>query len=253
MNPLVKALFTASLGSYGLFIFGQYVGGVQRITPDLVCLVLLGAFGWSLKLSRRYIGSPTTGTTIRAILVFIGVAVVSAIDSPYGFQSSSFVQIGMMTLVTGLFWTTDFIVSRQRNALAKLCRFMVVVCGIIGWIGIFQFLTIRLTGQPAPFDFYFMNDVAGGTVWYQVDGSGNYRVNSIMPEPSLLGLLLAIPFGLVLVRAGLLGRALSDKSRSLIPTWAAIGVSVAILLSGSSLAYFDAFVSFITIFLLARK
>lgn len=251
MNRALETLFTISLGSVGLFIFGQWIGGIQRITPDLLSIILLGMAGWHLKIGRGFMGAPNTEISVKTVMAFVGVCLLSMMTSPYAIfgQPSAYVQMGMMILVAGLFWATDFILSRRPKLLEHLIRFSVIVCGIVAWIGIGQFLTILTTGQYSPFEFSFMNDFAGGVVWYSASSAEEHRINSIMPEPALLGMLLSIPFGLVLIRLGLLGKALSARSRPLMPIWAAVGISSALLVCGSSLAYIEVIVVFVTIFI----
>lgn len=158
-----------------------------------------------------------------------------------------------MTLVIGIFWSVDSVLRDFPQALTKASSFLVQICGIVSWIGAAQFLTIELTDQYQPFDFSFMNDFAGGQVWYSAAGQESKRINSIMPEPALLGMLLSFSLGLILIRLGLLGKTLARELEKIVPTWAACGILAALLMCGSSLAYAEVIVIFLVVFFLGFR
>lgn len=182
-------------------------------------------------------------TAITPFLFFVLVGAIALVASPY-FGSA----LGKgLTQIAGLFGVLTVtlaaatLVSGRFEVLSKLVTCTAVVGGILGGVGIVQFVVNNLAGTQA-IDFGWLGGIWGQWSTYGASAGlvgGLWRPSSLASEPAHMTTFLAPASGLALVRVGALGRGAAVSLARYVPAWAAFsiigGIAVSISLIGYSI------------------
>ena len=222
MAVLLAALFAA----LPLDALGRVVGG-SLVTPadviaSAIALLTLEHLATGRYRMRMALDNP--------MLVFAAFLVVGATSIFLSFDAAhlgakGLVQIGGISIMLLACIATANEVSRRPVLFAGLIRLCAMVLGLVAMLGIAQFVCANALGHPEMLDFSFLNRWSGGNVWYnrgRLDGI--VRANSILQEPSALGMVLGVGAGVALLRLGLRGRRCRIAVQDIIPRWSAIAI-----------------------------
>ena len=222
MAVLLAALFAA----LPLDALGRVVGG-SLVTPadviaSAIALLTLEHLATGRYRMRMALDNP--------MLMFVAFLVVGATSIFLSFDAAhlgakGLVQIGGISIMLLACIATANEVSRRPVLFAGLIRLCAMVLGLVAMLGIAQFVCANALGHPEMLDFTFLNRWSGGNVWYnrgRLDGI--VRANSILQEPSALGMVLGVGAGVALLRLGLRGRRCRIAVQDIIPRWSAIAI-----------------------------
>lgn len=222
MAVLLAALFAA----LPLDALGRVVGG-SLVTPadviaSAIALLTLEHLATGRYRMRMALDNP--------MLMFVAFLVVGATSIFLSFDAAhlgakGLVQIGGISIMLLACIATANEVSRRPVLFAGLIRLCAMVLGLVAMLGIAQFVCANALGHPEMLDFSFLNRWSGGNVWYnrgRLDGI--VRANSILQEPSALGMVLGVGAGVALLRLGLRGRRCRIAVQDIIPRWSAIAI-----------------------------
>jgi len=222
MAVLLAALFAA----LPLDALGRVVGG-SLVTPadviaSAIALLTLEHLATGRYRMRMALDNP--------MLMFVAFLVVGATSIFLSFDAAhlgakGLVQIGGISIMLLACIATANEVSRRPVLFAGLIRLCAMVLGLVAMLGIAQFVCANALGHSEMLDFSFLNRWSGGNVWYnrgRLDGI--VRANSILQEPSALGMVLGVGAGVALLRLGLRGRRCRIAVQDIIPRWSAIAI-----------------------------
>lgn len=220
--------------------FGRVVGGSLLTPADLVGGVIA-----TLTLERlatgRYRLYVSLGQPIVIFAIFLLVGVASIVFSPDSPQivSKGLVQVGGISIMLLACVATMNEVKQRPALFVGYVRLCVIVLSVVALIGVAQFFFSNAFGHSEILDFSFLNQWSGGNVWYN-HGSldGIIRANSIMQEPSALGMVLGTAAGVALIRLGLRGRAQREAIRDLVPVWSALSILAGFVVTVSLIDFF---------------
>jgi hypothetical protein len=126
--------------------------------------------------------------------------------------------------------------------------------GVVALIGIVQFILANGLGHPEMLEFGFLNRWAGGNVWYNRGSlDGIIRANSILQEPSALGMVLGTVAGVALIRVGIAGAAMRDAICEVISGWAAILIIAGFAVTVSLIDFMLLLIVSASIWMVSRK
>jgi hypothetical protein len=206
--------------------FGRVVAG-SLLTPADVVGLAIAIVTIERLVTRRYQLRPSVDKSIFAFVIFLCLGTVSVIlsdDFPQIF-AKGFVQIGGVSIMLLACIATMNEVARRPVLFAGYIRLSVIVLAIVSLIGIAQFVLANAIGSPGLLEFSFLNRWSGGNVWFNLGRvDGMVRANSVMQEPSALGMVLGTGAGVALIRLGLRGGAYRNAAQRMIPLWAAISI-----------------------------
>ncbi len=189
--------------------FGRVVAG-SLLTPADVVGLAIAIVTIERLVTRRYQLRPSVDKSIFAFVIFLCLGTVSVIlsdDFPQIF-AKGFVQIGGVSIMLLACIATMNEVARRPVLFAGYIRLSVIVLAIVSLIGIAQFVLANALGSPGLLEFSFLNRWSGGNVWFNLGRvDGMVRANSVMQEPSALGMVLGTGAGVALIRLGLRGGA----------------------------------------------
>jgi hypothetical protein len=222
MVVLLAALFVAlPLDAFGRVVAGSLITPADAI-GSAIAMLTLGRL-----ISGRYRMRPRLDNPILIFAVFLTVGVVSILLSRDAARiaGKGFVQIGGISIMLLACVAVTCESARRPVLFASLVRLCVSVLAIVSTIGVAQFICANALGHPALLDFSFLNRWSGGNVWYNIGSlDGIVRANSIMQEPSALGMVLGVGAGVALIRLGVLGRAYRNAVEAIISAWCAIAI-----------------------------
>jgi hypothetical protein len=222
MAILLAALFAA----LPLDSFGRVVGG-SLITPADVIASAIALMTLERLATGRYRMRPTLDDPILMFTAFLVVGAVSIFLSRDASRigAKGFVQIGGISIMLCACVASVNEGARRPVLFAGLIRLSAIVLGIVAMIGVAQFMCANVLGHSEILDFSFLNRWSGGNVWYNRGSlDGIVRANSIMQEPSALGMVLGAGAGVALLRLGLRGREYRIAVQDIIPRWIAIAI-----------------------------
>jgi hypothetical protein len=222
MAILLAALFV----TLPLDAMGRVVGG-SLITPadliaSVIAMVTLARLAAGHYRIRWNLGNPLL---IFAMFLLVGVmSVIFSRDSSV-IASKGFVQVAgvfiMLLVCVGL----SNEVARRPVLFAGYVRLCAMVLAIVSVVGVAQFIGANALGHPELLSFNFLNRWSGGNVWYNRGSlDGIVRANSVLQEPSALGMVLGAGAGVALIRLGIRGREYRAAVQGIIPASAAIAI-----------------------------
>jgi len=220
----MAVLLAVSFITLPLDAFGHVVGG-SLITPADLVGTAIAMLTLERLATRRYQMRASLDQPILGFGIFLIVGTLSVIFSHDSSQifSKGLVQVGGVSIMLLACIATANEVARRPVLFAGYIRLSVIVLALVSFVGIAQFIFANALGQPGMLEFSFLNRWAGGNVWYNVGSlDGMVRANSILQEPSALGMVLGTGAGVALIRLGLRGGAQRDAVRRIIPAWSAI-------------------------------
>ncbi len=222
MAVLLAALFI----TLPLDAFGRVVAG-SLITPADLLAAAIAMLTIERLASGRYRLHPSLDMPILMFATFLLVGTLTVVMSPDSSQifTKGFVQVGGVSIMLLTCIAIVNEVARRPALFAGYIRLSVIVLAVVSLIGVAQFILANLLGRPEMLEFSFLNRWAGGNVWYNrgsVDGI--VRANSILQEPSALGMVLGTGAGVALIRLGLRGGAHRDCVRTVVPRWCAVSI-----------------------------
>ncbi len=236
MAVLLAALFL----TLPLDAFGRVVGGSLLTPADLVALAIAILTVERLATGRyRLHASFDQPVLVFAIFLFVGAA--SIVFSPDSAQiaGKGFVQVGGISIMLLACVATINEVQRRPALFAGYIRLCTIVLAVVSSIGVAQFVCANLLGHPEMLDFSFLNQWSGGNVWYNRGTlDGIIRANSVMQEPSALGMVLGVGAGVALIRTGIRGPAQRDALAGVVPAWAAMLILSGFLVTVSLIDFF---------------
>jgi hypothetical protein len=222
--------------------FGRVVAG-SLVTPADVIGAVVAMVTIERLATGRYRIRPSLDKALLAFVMFLFIGSLSVIfssDSAQIFTKGSVQLVGISIMLLVCIATVNE-VARRPVLFAGYIRLSVIVLAIVALIGIAQFVSANFLGHPDALEFSFLNRWAGGNVWFNLGAQdGMVRANSILQEPSALGMVLGTGAGVALIRLGLRGKAHRDALGPIAPMWAAL-----LILSGFVVTF-----SLIDIFLL---
>ncbi|HVN30186.1 MAG TPA: hypothetical protein VMT64_16925 [Candidatus Binataceae bacterium] len=203
MAILLAALFIA----LPLDALGRVVGG-SLVTPADVIAVAIALITPVQLASGRYrirmkLDNPVM---IFAGFTLVGVASIVLSRDASRIVAKGFVQVGGISIMLLTCVALANEVSRRPVLFAALVRLCAMMLAIVAAIGIAQFICANVFGHSEFLNFAFLNRWSGGNVWYNRGAlDGIVRANSIMQEPSALGMVLGAVAGVALLRLGTRG------------------------------------------------
>ena len=220
MAVLLAALFvTLPLDAFGRVVAGSLITPADLVGAAIALLTL------ARLATRRYRIHPSLDQPILVFVIFLFVGALSVIFSRDSSQilTKGLVQVGGVSIMLLACIATVNEVARRPALFAGYLHLCVVVLAMVSLIGLALFVVANALGHPEMLDFSFLNRWSGGNVWYNRGSlDGIVRANSIMQEPSALGMVLGTGAGVALIRAGLRGRAQRDALQRVVPAWTAI-------------------------------
>lgn len=219
---------------------GRVVAGSLVTPADLVGAMIALMTVASLA-TRRYRIDAIRDQPILVFVIFLLIGASSVIlsdDAPQIF-AKGLVQVGGVSIMLLACVAAMNEIARRPVLFANYIHLCVVVLAIVSLIGVAQFMLANALGHPEMLDFSFLNRWSGGNVWYNrgsVDGI--VRANSILQEPSALGMVLGSGAGVSLLRLGLGGAAQRDAVRETVPAWAAISIMGGFIVTVSLIDFF---------------
>ena len=146
--------------------------------------------------------------------------------TPPQILTKGLVQIGGVSIMLLACIATMNEVARRPVLFAGYVRLSVIVLAMVSLIGIAQFVLANALGHPGILEFSFLNRWSGGNVWFNLGSvDGIVRANSIMQEPSALGMVLGTGGGSRAdsTRSAWAG-AYRNALQEVIPRWTAISI-----------------------------
>ncbi len=206
--------------------------------------------------TRCYRLHPSVDRTILAFALFLFVGTLSVIlsdDSPQIF-AKGFVQVGGVSIMLLACIATMNEVARRPVLFAGYVRLSVMVLAIVALIGIAQFVLANALGHPGLLEFSFLNRWSGGNVWFNLGSvDGMVRANSIMQEPSALGMVLGTGAGVALIRLGLRGKAHRNALQRMVPAWTAVAILAGFMVTLSLIDFFLLMVAGGSLWMVSRQ
>ena len=219
---------------------GHVVAG-SLVTPADVVGLAIALLTIERLVTRRYRLHPSVDKSIVAFALFLFVGTLSVIlsdDFPQ-IVTKGFVQVAGVAIMLLACIATMNEVARRPVLFAGYLRLAVIVLAIVALIGVAQFVLANALGHPGLLEFGFLNRWSGGNVWFNFGSvDGMVRANSIMQEPSALGMVLGTVAGVALIRLGLRGGSHRDVLRKVIPLWAAISIVAGFVVTFSLIDFF---------------
>lgn len=236
MAVLIAVLFvTLPLDACGRVVAGSL------ITPADVVGAVIAILTLERLATRRYRMRPSRDKMLLAFTAFLFVGAISVIFSDDAPQilGKGMVQLGGVSIMLLACVATMNEVAWRPALFAGYVRISVIVLALVSLVGIAQFVLANALGHPEILDFNFLNRWAGGNVWYNRGSlDGIVRANSILQEPSALGMVLGTGAGVALIRLGLLGAAQSSALQRIVPRWAAITILLGFVVTVSLIDLF---------------
>jgi hypothetical protein len=170
--------------------FGRVVGG-HLIIPSDVGGALIALLTLERLATRRYVIHAIADKALLAFMLFIFLGTVSMIvspDSPQILGKGLFQVCGVAIKILVCVAMINE-VSRRPVLFSGYIRLSVMVLATVALIAIAQFGLANILGHRHALEFGFLNNWAGGNVWYSRGSlDGMARASSIMQEPSALGM-----------------------------------------------------------------
>jgi len=204
--------------------FGRVVAG-SLITPADAVASAIAAMTLERLAAGRYRIRARLDWAIGAYGIFLLLGAIGVLFSPDAWQISlkALVQIAGIAIMLLVTIALANEVARRPVLFADYVRLCTITLAIVSLIGVAQFLCANVLGHPEVLEFSFLNRWARGNVWYnQGSLDGIVRANSILQEPSALGMVLGTVAGVALMRLGIVGASQRDALIPLVPAWAAI-------------------------------
>jgi len=251
MAVLLALLFvTLPLDALGRVVAGSLITPAD-VVGAAIAILTLGCLATG---RYRIDGSLDKAILVFAIFLFLGA--ISVIFSDYSAQifSKGFVQVGGVSIMLLACIATVNEVARRPVLFAGYIRLCVMVLAIVSLIGVAQFILSNLLGHPEMLDFSFLNRWAGGNVWYNRGSlDGIVRANSILQEPSAVGMVLGVGAGAALIRLGLRGKSHRNAVRRVIPAWCAILILLGFVVTVSLIDVFLLFMVGASLWVISRR
>ena len=204
--------------------FGHVVAGSLVTPADVIALVVA-----MLTLERLATGRYRISVSLdRPILIFAGFLFIGAASVILSADFSQIVIKGVVQLIgiaimllVCVAMTNE--IARRPVLYAGYIRLSMMLLAGVAIVGVAQFVSANALGHPDALDFSFLNRWAGGNVWYNRGSlDGITRANSILQEPSALGMVLGTVAGVALLRLGIGGATYRDAIRKIISLRSAI-------------------------------
>lgn len=251
MAVLLAILFvTLPLDALGHVVAGSLV------TPADVVGLAIALLTIERLVTRRYRLHPSVNKSIVAFALFLFVGTLSVIlsdDFPQ-IVTKGFVQVSGVAIMLLACIATMNEVACRPVLFAGYLRLAVIVLAIVALIGVAQFVLANALGHPGLLEFGFLNRWSGGNVWFNFGSvDGMVRANSIMQEPSALGMVLGTVAGVALIRLGLRGGSHHDVLRKIIPLWGAISIVAGFVVTFSLIDFFLLMVVAGSLWMMSRR
>jgi hypothetical protein len=251
MAILLAVLFiTLPLDALGRVIAGSLVTPADAVAAA-IAIVTLERLATGRYRIRARLDQP--------IIVFVGflflgtLSVVFSADAPQIFVKG-FVQVAGVAIMIAACIATVNEVARRPVLFADYISLGATVLGVVALIGIVQFILANGLGHPEMLEFGFLNRWAGGNVWYNRGSlDGIIRANSILQEPSALGMVLGTVAGVALIRVGIAGAAMRDAICEVISGWAAILIIAGFAVTVSLIDFMLLLIVSASIWMVSRK
>jgi hypothetical protein len=251
MAILLAALFVM----LPLDAFGRVVGG-SLITPADVIASAIAMLTLARLAGGRYRTRGNLGSPVVIFSMFLVVAAMSVIFSRDSslIAAKGFVQVGgVFIMLLGCVALANE-VGRRPVLFAGYIRLCAMVLAIVSLIGIAQFIGANALGHPELLSFSFLNRWSGGNVWYNRGSlDGIVRANSILQEPSALGMVLGVGAGVALIRLGIRGREHRIAVQGVIPASAAIAILLGFIVTVSLIDFALLLVVTASLWMVSRK
>jgi hypothetical protein len=235
--------------------FGRVVGG-HLMTPSDVVGALIALLALERLATRRYVIHAITDKALLAFMLFIFLGTVSMIvspDSPQILGKGLFQVCGVAIKILVCVAMINE-VSRRPVLFSGYIRLSVMVLATVALIAIAQFGLANILGHRHALEFGFLNNWAGGNVWYSRGSlDGMARASSIMQEPSALGMVLGLGAGASLIRVGLIGRIHRTAISSIVPVWGALSIIGGFIATVSLIDFLLLFVVAASLWTFARR
>ena len=219
MSVLLALLFV----TLPLDAFGRVVGG-HLITPSDIVGALIAILTLERLTTRRYVVHAIADKALLAFMLFILLGTISMIVSPDAPQilGKGLFQVCGVAIKILVCVAMINEVSRRPVLFGGYIHLSVTVLAVVALIAIAQFGLANILGHPHALEFGFLNNWAGGNVWYSRGSlDGMARASSVLQEPSALGMVLGLGAGVSLIRIGLLGVSYRTVISPVVPMWTA--------------------------------
>jgi hypothetical protein len=251
MSSMLAMLFV----TLPLDAFGRVVGG-HLITPsDIVCaLIAMPTLGRLT--TRRYVIHARGDKALIAFMLFIVLGTISMIVSPDAPQilGKGLFQVCGVAIKILVCVAMINEVSQRPVLFSGYIRLSVMMLAVVALIAIAQFGMANILGHPHALEFGFLNNWAGGNVWYSRGSlDGMARASSILQEPSALGMVLGLGAGVSLIRIGLIGVSHRAAISSIVPLWAAASILGGFIATVSAIDFLLLFVVAASLWTIARR
>ena len=235
MAVLIAVLFV----TLPLDAFGRVVAG-SLITPADVVGAVIAILTLERLATRRYRLRPSRDKMLLAFTAFLFVGAISVIfsdDAPQILGKGLVQLAGVSIMLLACVATMNEVAWRPDCS--PVISISVIVLALVALVGVAQFVLPTRSGIPRLLDFSFLNRWAGGNVWYNRGSlDGIVRANSILQEPSALGMVLGTGAGVALIRLGLRGGRRVPRCERIVPRWAAISILLGFVVTFSLIDLF---------------
>lgn len=230
---VIFAICLLPLYGIGAFFGSKYLSQSHLLGALVASLYLLHVIRSGLTVRKRDV------SWTYPFLLFLFFGVIGLILSPHRQSSWSKGGIQLVGISIMLLMSMGVLSCLKTPVVAQyFTRVMMYSLAIFASIGIAQFFFWNILGFESVLRFYFLNDLAGGTVW--ADGGtmgGLARVNSLALEPSHMARYLCLGAGPALVRIGVLGRTLASHISHVVPFGVALTVLCGFVVAMSLLGW----------------
>jgi hypothetical protein len=251
MAVLLAALFV----TLPLDAFGRVVAG-SLITPADVVGAAIAMLTLERLATRRYHLDARRDKPILVFVIFLFVGTLSVVlsrDSSEIF-TKGLVQVAGVSIMLLVCIATVNEVARRPVLFAGYIRLSVIVLALVSLVGVAQFILANALGHPGLLEFSFLNRWSGGNVWFNLGSvDGMIRANSILQEPSALGMVLGTGAGVALIRLGLCGGAQRDAVQRIIPASAAILILAGFVVTVSLIDFLLLLIVCASLWVVSRK
>ena len=251
MAVLLAVLFvTLPLDALGRVVAGSLITPADLVGAAIAMLTI------ERLATRRYHLHASLDKPILVFVIFLLVGTLSVICSHDSAQifTKGLVQVGGVSIMLLTCIATLNEVARRPVLFAGYIRLCVIVLAMVSLVGVAQFILANVLGHPEMLEFSFLNRWAGGNVWYNRGSlDGIVRANSILQEPSALGMVLGTGAGVALIRVGLCGGAHRDAVQRVIPGWAAILILGGFVVTVSLIDFFLLLIVSASLWVVSRK
>lgn len=251
MRRLAFVLYASiPLFAAGFFLAGRFISASYILAALWLILWLFSASNKQFKNCQREFGSLLILGGAFCALALVGVA-ASPYDTSLLLPRSAAQLIGLCIIGSASIAVASYLVQ-NKQVFVKLVRFVMIWLGLIGLLGVLQFVLNNVANAPV-IDLEFLNFGEGG-MWRPASQVGEmWRASSVAIEPSHLVRYLGMGIGIAAIRFGLIGDRARLAVEPFAPMWASLCIVGALLATLSFLGVMLVAVCVLSILILSKR